>query len=74
MPARATDYRSPEVDRYLFRVRYDYPDATVSYEPICIRAESEAAARTEADAATERYPSLLKATKVLTLTLVTPDV
>ena len=62
------------MDRYLFRVQYTYPDATVSYEPVCVRADSESAARAEVDSATDRYADLLKATKVLTLTLVTPDV
>lgn len=62
------------MNRYLFRVQYTYSDATVSYEPVVVRAETEAAARTEVDDATERYPTLMGATKTLTLVLTTADV
>jgi len=55
--------------RYLFRVQYLFPDDTSTYEPVCVRAETEVAARAEVDAATDRYPSLVGATKAITLIL-----
>ena len=69
------------MQRYLYRVRYDYADGTTpiagvtsSYEPVCIRAATEAAALTEVTAATARYPTAIGATRTITLTLVTADV
>jgi hypothetical protein len=62
------------VQRYLFRVTYTYPDATVSHESVCVRADNETDARTEVDEATERYRVAAGVTKALTLVLVTADV
>jgi hypothetical protein len=61
------------VQRYLWRVQYLYPDATTAYEPVCVRADTEAAARAEVESATERHRRATNATRVLTLTLVTAD-
>ncbi len=52
--------------RYLYRVQYTYtsgPDAanvdralgSVTYEPVCVDAATEAAALTEVEGATDRY-------------------
>lgn len=63
------------VSRYLWRVQYTYRDGSVTYEPVCVRAETEAAARTEViDAATKRYAEAVGATRTLTLVTTTPDV
>lgn len=70
------------MNRYLFRVRYtnvadpDDPFAIdqVSYEPVCVRALTEAAALAEVETATERYRDAIGATRVITLTLTTADV
>jgi hypothetical protein len=63
------------MQRYLYRVQYTYTDdGTSSYEAVCIRAETEAAALAEVTAATARYPTAIGATRTITLTLVTADV
>lgn len=53
--------------RYLYRVTYTHSDETQSHEPVCVDADTEAAAEAEVDAATERYPAAVGATKALTL-------
>ena len=53
--------------RYLFRVQYTLTDGSITYEPVCVDAATEAAARTDVDAATERYRIAVGATKTLTL-------
>jgi hypothetical protein len=59
------------VNRYLYRATYTIAvedDAdSVSYEPVCVRALTEADALAEVDAATDRYPDAVGATKTLTL-------
>lgn len=59
--------------RYLFRVQYIYSDDTIVkfpvYESICIEAATLAAAEAEVDAATDRYPQAVGATKTITLVL-----
>jgi hypothetical protein len=69
------------MNRYLYRARYDLPDGrapiagvTSSYEPICVRAATEAEALTEVTSATARYPTAVGATVTLTLVLTTADV
>jgi hypothetical protein len=62
------------VSRYLFAVRYTYLDDTWAEEPICVRAETETAARADVDAATTRYPTAVGVTKTITLVLTTADV
>ena len=62
------------MQRYLWRVRYTYPDASVAYEAVCVRAETEAAARADVEAGTDRHPRATGATRVITLTLTTADV
>jgi hypothetical protein len=69
------------MNRYLYRAQYDLPDGrapiagvTTSYEPICVRALTEAAALVEVTAATSRYPTAVWATVTLTLVLTTADV
>lgn len=66
------------MNRYLYRATYtiaiEDEDDSVSYEPICVRAVDEASALAEVDAATDRYPDAVGATKTLTLVLVTADV
>jgi hypothetical protein len=57
--------------RYLFRVQYTLTDGSVTYEPVCVVAATEADARTEVDDATERYRIAVSATKVITLTSTT---
>ena len=59
--------RSVTMPRYLYRVEYIHTDGTSSYEPVCVDAASEADAEAEVDAATERYPAAVGATKTLTL-------
>ena len=63
------------MERFLFRVTYTYPDATHSYESVCVRAADNdvTVARVEVDAATQRYALATKATKTLELLLVTVD-
>jgi hypothetical protein len=63
------------VERFLYRVQYTYPDATSSYELVCVRAADDdvTAARTEVDEATQRYARSTRATKTLELLLVTAD-
>jgi uncharacterized membrane protein len=53
--------------RYLFRVQYTLTDGSVTYEPVCVVAATEADARTEVDTATVRYAAAVSATKTLTL-------
>jgi hypothetical protein len=69
------------MNRYLFRVQYDYADGmtpiagvTSSYEAVCIRAATEAAALTEVETATDRYQIAAAVTRTITLTLTTADV
>jgi hypothetical protein len=62
------------MQRYLYRAQYTYDDGTSSYEPVCVRAATEAAALIEVTAATARYPTAIGATRTITLTLVTADV
>jgi hypothetical protein len=63
------------VERFLYRVQYTYSDATSSYELVCVRAADDdvASAAAEVDDATERYARATKATKTMTLVLVTAD-
>ncbi len=53
--------------RYLFRVQYLYTDGTSAYEPVCVDADTEAEAEVDVSAATDRYPTLVGATKTITL-------
>ena len=62
------------MNRYLFQVRYDYPDGSGTYEPVCIDAASEAAATTDVLAATARHATLTNATRTTTVVLVVLDV
>ena len=64
------------MERFLFRVRYEFADGTVTYEPVCVRAadDDESAARTEVLNATQRYAIAVGASRTLTLVTVTPDV
>jgi hypothetical protein len=64
------------VQRFLWRVTYTYSDGTSSHEAVCVRAADgdEAAARTEVEAATSRYLQASRATRTITLTVVTADV
>ncbi len=64
------------MQRFLVRVQYAYPDGSVSYEPVCVRAADgeTAAALVEVTAATDRYAQASKATRTLTVVLVTADV
>ena len=63
------------MERFLFRVQYTYPDDTVSYESVCVRAADDdaSAALTEVETATARYRDLVGATRTITLLLVTAD-
>jgi len=68
------------VNRYLYRVTYTLPDGTtpiagasVAYEPVCVRAETEALALTEVEGATARYMTAVGATRTITLTGVAAD-
>ena len=63
------------MQRWLYRVQYTYPDATVSYESVCVRGEDDAtaAAQAEVETATDRYMEATNATRTLTLLLVTAD-
>ena len=69
------------MNRYLYRAQYSYPDGmtpitgvTVAYEPLCVRAATEALALAEVTAATLRYPAAVGITRTLTLVLTTADV
>jgi len=62
------------VSRYLFAVRYTHPDGSWVEEPVCVRAATELAARTEVEGATVRYAAAVGATKTITLRLTTADV
>ena len=60
--------------RYLYRVQYTLPDGAVpiegesmAYEPVCVLAETEAAALTEVEGATDRYRVAAGATRTITL-------
>lgn len=55
--------------RYLFQVTYTLPDGTVAHEPHAIDAATQADAEAEVDAATQRYPAMVGATKAITLVL-----
>lgn len=59
--------------RYLFRVQYIYSDNTdvkfPVYESVCVEAATEAAALADVEAATQRYPAAVGATKEITLVL-----
>ena len=59
--------------RYLFRVQYTKPDGSVTYEPVCIRAETEAVARVELDDATERYAKFVNASRTYTISSTTVE-
>lgn len=61
------------MNRYLFRVQYTYSDDSVSYEPVCTRAETEAEALTDVTAATVRYATAVGATRTFTLVVTTAD-
>ena len=52
--------------RFLFRVQYSYDDQ-VTYEPVCIRTETETEARAELVDATARYAAVMRATRSYTL-------
>jgi hypothetical protein len=61
------------MNRYLFRVQYDYADGmtpiagvTSSYEPVCIRADTEAVALAEVTTLT-RYQIAAGVTRTITL-------
>jgi hypothetical protein len=53
-------------------VQYTYTDDSVSYEPVCVDAATEADAEADVDAATDRYPVEVGASKTLTLVSTTP--
>ena len=63
------------MQRFLYRVQYTLPDATVVYEPVCVRAanDDEASARAEVTTATDRYLAASGGTRTITLVLVTAD-
>lgn len=64
------------MQRFLYRVRYTYPDGTSSYEAVCVRAADgdQTAALAEVTTATARYMTAAGATRTITLTTVTADV
>ena len=69
------------MNRYLYRVQYALPDGTtpiagisLAYEPVCIRADTEATALIEVTAATLRYTDAIGATRTITLVTTTADV
>jgi len=64
------------VQRFLYRVQYTYPDGTVSYESVCVRAADgdTTAALTDAETGTDRYRVAVNATRTMTLLVVTADV
>jgi hypothetical protein len=55
--------------RYLFRVQYTFSDGTSCYEPVCIEAATEQAARDEVATATTRFLTVARATRTVTLVL-----
>jgi hypothetical protein len=69
------------VNRYLYRVQYDYADGmtpiagvTSSYEPVSVRAVDQAAALAEVTTATARYTAAAGVTRTITFTGVAADV
>jgi hypothetical protein len=69
------------MQRYLYRVRYEYADGmtptagvTSAYEPVCVRALTQAEALTEVESATARYLAASGTTRTITLILTTADV
>ena len=69
------------MQRFLFRVAYTLPDGTtpiagasVAYEPVCVRAETEALALSDVQTATARYVAAVGGTRTITLVLTTADV
>lgn len=64
------------MERFLYRVQYTYPDASVSYEPVCVRAADDdtTSALAEVLVATARYAAASKATRTYTLLGVAADV
>lgn len=61
------------MERFLFRVTYTDADGLTAYEPVCVRAETEAEALDEVEAATARYKTAVGSTRTVTLTLTTAD-
>lgn len=69
------------MNRYLYRVQYTLPDGTtptvgetIAYEPVCVRALTEAAALVEVEEATARYlAAVVGATRTITLVTTTAD-
>lgn len=63
------------MQRFLYRVQYTYTDATVSYEPVCVRAADgdAVAALAEVQTATARHAKYTGATRTYTLVLATAD-
>lgn len=62
------------MNRYLYRVRYDYADGvapiagvTTAYESVSVRAATTAAALVEVTAATDRYRLAANVTRTITL-------
>ena len=67
------------MNRYLYRVTYSYLDTDglttlTAYEPVCVRALTEAAALSEVTTATTRFMTAVDATRTMTLVLTTADV
>jgi hypothetical protein len=66
------------MQRFLFRVQYTWTDeadeAQTTYEPVCVRADTEAEALADVTTATTRYTTAVGATRTITLTLTTADV
>lgn len=69
------------VSRYLYRVQYTLPDGatpiagtSIAYEPVCVRALTEAAALADVEAATARYVAAVGGTRTITLVSTTADV
>jgi len=69
------------MNRYLYRVAYAYADGmtpivgviTTAYEPVCVRATTEAAALDEVTGLT-RYMTAAGVTRTITLVTTTADV
>jgi hypothetical protein len=55
-------------------VQYTHEDDSIAYEPVCVRAATEAEAHADVEAGTDRYKDAVNATRTLTLVLVTADV
>ena len=62
------------VSRYLYRVQYTLPDGatpiageSITYEPVSVRALTEAAALADVEEATDRYRIAAGATRTITL-------